>query len=129
LLAATTVAAVPDVFDQAATADFTAFVSASPLDPIRIVRGSDDDVSVGVEAGADADVLAPTPSELLDEHPVMASAEAITTPPTTRYILLCVLMSHEPPCPLHRLNVQDLNVQITTAPSVSPAVEPMSRGS
>jgi hypothetical protein len=77
-----TVALVPELDDQDATADLTAFVSASPLEPMSTVRGSFDEVSLLVEP------LPPLPVSLLlpnpEPQPARASAaEAATAPMST----------------------------------------------
>jgi hypothetical protein len=69
-----TFAPVPDDFDQDATASFTAFVSASPLEPIMTVSGFFDEV------GAPLVVLLPLlPNP--DPQALRATAVAIASAP------------------------------------------------
>jgi hypothetical protein len=70
-LAAITFAPVPEDFDQDATADFTAAVSASPLEPIITVSALFDEVS---DPLVELPLLNPEPQALRASAVVTASA-------------------------------------------------------
>ncbi len=85
-----TVAFTPDVLDQAATASFTAFVSASPEDPMRMFSGLSDEVSF------EDPVLPASPPENPEPQPVRVIAPARTRAPPAPPIaarVLCRVMS------------------------------------
>lgn len=94
MLATLTLAWVPELLDQAATAEVTAWVSASPLEPIRTVKPLElsdvsDELAPGLLSGLPAK---PEPHAVKNRAPVATMTPAVVQPRMVRRI--CVSWGH-----------------------------------